>query len=150
MIKLLNTFFGNSFVKILPLYQDSYWDCHYTFEFQIQKKSLPSLGKDLKLHILLNTTLPLFYTMIKESGNSQNWEKFQEFYTSLKISQTSKSRYLHQRFFGDHKREQFLREAQMAQGAYQLHQDFCMHFEASCEGCPFVERYQAQMGYPNS
>lgn len=134
-----------SLLNIIPVYRDDYWDSHYTFESDVQKKSLPCLGKDVKMHILLNTTLPLLYAMIKDSGDFQKWEKFQQFYASLEINQTSKTRYLHQRFFENQKSEDFFTQAQMAQGAYQLHQDFCMHYEASCKGCPFVERYQAQM-----
>lgn len=130
-------------LNMIPHYQDAYWDYHYTFESRIQKKRLPCLGKELKLHILLNTTLPLIYAAIKEAGDFRTWEKFQQFYASLEIAQTSKSRYLHQRFFGNQKSELLLNQAQIAQGAYQLHQDFCQHFEASCEGCPFIERYQA-------
>jgi hypothetical protein len=129
--------------EVLPIYSDDYWDSHYTFEAYSQKKVLPSLGKEVKMHILLNTTLPLLYATIKEEGNPSRWEKFQQFYASLEISQISKSRYLHHRFFGEDQRsESFFRQAQMAQGAYQLHQDFCTHYEASCQGCPFVERYQ--------
>lgn len=129
-------------LDIFPIYADNYWDYHYTFEDQNRKKSVPCLGKELKLQILLNTTLPLLYAKMKELGNFQFWEKFQHFYASLEVSQTSKSHYLHQRFFGDLRSEQFFKEAQMVQGAYQLHQDFCMHYEASCKGCSFVERYQ--------
>ncbi len=131
-------------LNMIPHYQDAYWDNHYTFESQIQKKQLPCLGNELKQHILLNTTLPLIYATLKEAGNFQNWEKFQQFYASLENPQTSKSSYLHQRFFGNEKSEHWFSQAQMAQGAYQLHQDFCLHFEASCKGCPFVERYRAQ------
>lgn len=132
-------------LNVLPCYQDDYWDCHYTFESRVQKKKLPYLGKELKLHILLNTTLPLLYATIKNSANFQKWEKFQEFYLSLETPQTSKSRYLSQRFLGNQNNERFFTQAQMVQGAYQLHQDFCLHYEASCQGCPFVERYQTQM-----
>lgn len=132
-------------LQILPLYRDSYWDYHFTFECQKQPKCLPSVGKELTMHLLLNTTLPLLYATIKHSGNLQKWEKFQQFYASLRLSSNSKSRYLQQRFLGDREDKTLLSLAQMAQGAYQLHQDFCVHFEASCEGCPFVERYQAHM-----
>jgi hypothetical protein len=134
----------NKLFQILPLYADPYWDYHYTFESQARPTCLPSLGKDLKMHLLLNTTLPLLYATIKESRDFQMWEKFQQFYASLEISQNSQSHYLHHRFFGERKEKKLLNQAQMTQGAYQLHQDFCLHFEASCEGCPFVERYQAQ------
>jgi hypothetical protein len=132
-------------LQVLPLYRDPYWDYHFTFEGRTQSKCLPSLGKELKMHVLLNTTLPLLYAIIKESGDFQQWERFQQFYASLEVSHNSKSRYLHQRFFGDQRESELLTKAQMVQGAFQLHQDFCAHFESSCKGCPFVERYQAQM-----
>lgn len=125
----------------IPSYHDPYWDCHFTFEEKVQMKRLPSMGKELKTHILLNTILPLLYGTLKESGDVQVWEKFQQFYAHLKVPLTNKSRYLHHRFFNFTKEEQFLTQAQMVQGAYQLHQDFCIHFETSCEGCPFVQRY---------
>lgn len=87
---------------------------------------------------------PLLYGTIKEMGDFQRWEKFQQFYAAIEIPLTSKSRYLHQRFFGDpHHDEQMLTRAQMMQGVYQLHQDFCLHYETSCVGCPFVDRYEA-------
>lgn len=128
----------------LPHYADAYWDHHFTFEQQAQDKHLPSLGTDLKMHILLNTYLPLLYAHLSLSGEHSYWKIFQDFYASLEVTMTSKSRYLQQRFFVDDKESAFLEEAQMAQGAYQLHHDFCIHFEASCEGCPFVDRYQAK------
>ncbi len=131
-------------LEVLPHYSHSYWDYHFTFENKLQPKCLPSVGKDLKIHLLLNTTLPLLYATIRESAACQKWEKFQQFFASIDMPQNSKSRYLYHRFFLDQKNDDFFHNAQMAQGAYQLHQDFCIHFEASCEGCPFVERYQAQ------
>lgn len=133
-------------LQVLPAYPDSYWDRHYTFESRAQGKVLPGLGNEVKMHFLLNTTLPLLYGEIKESRNLKQWERFQQFYASLEITQNSKSRYLHHRFFGNDKDNQFFTKAQFAQGAYQLHQDFCLRFEASCKGCPFVDRYLAQNG----
>lgn len=130
-------------LNCLPIYQEDYWNFHYTFESCRQKKSLSLLGNEIKQQILLNTTLPLLYGAMKESPVFQKWEKFHQFYLSLEVPQTSKSRYLNQRFFGNQKDGQFFNQAQMVQGAYQLHQDFCMHYEASCKGCPFVERYQS-------
>lgn len=131
----------NQLLDLLPHYTNSYWDHHYTFESHVQSQYLPGLGSELKMHILLNTYLPLLYASLIEQ--SSDWQFFQNFYASLEMTLTSKSRYLQQRFFGNEKESVFLEEAQMAQGAYQLHHDFCIHFEASCEGCPFVERYQA-------
>jgi hypothetical protein len=130
-------------LNIFPTYQDDHWESHYTFASCTRKKRALSLGKEIKLHILLNTILPLIYAVIKDLGDCHKWEKFQQFYALLVIPQTSKSRYLHQRFFGEKSNQNFFEEAQMVQGAYQLHQDFCMHYEASCKGCPFVERYRS-------
>lgn len=128
-------------LQVIPHYDDPYWSSHYTFEARSQSKRLPMLGDDLKTQILLNTALPLLYAAMKENDRPSDWEKFQKFYLSLKTDFPNKSRYLHQRFFGEDSAHSLLSQAQIAQGAYQLHHDFCVHFEASCEGCPFVERY---------
>jgi hypothetical protein len=101
-------------LNVIPHYHDAYWDYHYTFESQSRRQKVPCLGKDLKLHILLNTTLPLLHATIKDVKIA---ERFQQFYASLKMPQISKSRYLHQRFFGHQKSEGFLEQAQLAQGA---------------------------------
>jgi hypothetical protein len=70
--------------EIIPAYQDDYWDSHYTFESHAQERKLSCcLGEELKLHFLLNTTLPLLYGTIRELGDFQKWEKFQQFYASL-------------------------------------------------------------------
>jgi len=131
-------------LSIFPVYQDAYWDCHYLFETSHGKCIPLGLGKEIKAHVLLNTVLPILYGLTKEAGDSWGWERFQQFYASMNIPQNSKSVYLQHRFFGEQKNEEFFEEAQMIQGAYQLHQDFCMRYEASCNGCPFVERYANQ------
>lgn len=130
-------------LALIPLYSDVYWNYHYTFEEEKQKKILPLIGKEFKVHVLLNTILPLLYGMIKGSQDAKVWDKFQNFYSLLRTADTEKSRYLLQRFWPTIFSQKFLREAQLVQGAYQLHQDFCAHYESSCEGCPFVERYVA-------
>ena len=90
---------------------------------------------------MLNTYLPLLYSTLRTSGTEKDWIDFEAFYLSLETPHTSKTRYLQNRFFGEHLEDSFLNRAQMAQGAYQLHHDFCIHFESSCEGCPFVNRF---------
>ena len=127
---------------VLPIYEDAYWSTHYTFESQSQKKPLATIGKDLRLHILLNATLPLLYKHVREKNDSALWNTFQGFYGSLKVAETKKSRYLHHRLFPDSQSKELWKEAQIVQGAYQLHHDFCVHFESSCRGCPFIERFQ--------
>lgn len=130
-------------INIFPTYQNDYWESHYTFSSCMREKRALNLGKEIKLHMLINTILPLMYGVIKDLGDYRKWENFQQFYTLLTIPQTSKSRYLHQRFLGEKTNQDFFEEAQMVQGAYQIHQDFCTHYEASCKGCPFVERYKS-------
>lgn len=128
-------------LSVLPSYEDAYWNRHYTFEQTPAPSFLSLIGENLKIEMLINTFLPLLYATIKERGDQEQWRAFQTFYASIRALETSKSRYLAHRFFGDTSQGMILNKAQMEQGAYQLHKDFCLHFEASCEGCPFVERY---------
>lgn len=125
----------------IPSYEDKYWNAHYLFEKNESKKSVPLIGENLKTEILLNVFLPMLYAEIKEQGEAFQITAFKAFFNHFKAIDTRKNRYLMQRFFGDSSKTTILNKAQMEQGAYQLHKDFCAHFEASCEGCPFVERY---------
>lgn len=132
----------NGLMACIPVYQDRYWNSHYLFEGTEKKQHLVLIGEDLKRTILINSFLPLLQADIKKRGDQIEWERFQAFYASFKVSaESGKNRYLVHRFFGDNPKGKLLRSAQLEQGAYQLHKDFCIHFEASCEGCPFVERY---------
>jgi hypothetical protein len=131
-------------LSLIPCYQDPYWNYHYTFENQTQKRFLPLIGQDLKIEILINTFFPLLYVDIKNRGDFSEWGELNSFYGTFQAACTNKSRYLTSRFFGKSLKGEILKKAQMEQGAYQLHKDFCIHFEASCEGCPFVERYRAR------
>lgn len=129
--------------ELLPVYQDPYWNTHYLFEEKETAKALTLLGDDLKNEIVVNVFLPLLHGEISKRGYLEEWRAFRAFYGTLPAARTSKTKYLTHRFFGDTPKGQLLNKTNMEQGAYQLHRDFCMHFEASCEGCPFVERYQA-------
>jgi hypothetical protein len=131
------------FREMLPNYHDTYWNQHYTFETTIRKKYVPLMGEDLKNEILVNTVLPLLYAHIDLKRDLHEISAFQSFYDSFPAADTSKTRYLTHRFFGDTPKGSILSKARTEQGAYQLHRDFCLHYEASCEGCPFVERYKA-------
>lgn len=132
-----------SLLDSIPNYQHSYWNHHYTFEKTPQSSFLSLIGQDLKTEILINTILPLLYSEIIEAGDPAEWLTFETFYQSLPGSQTGKRDYLKYRLFGDSTKGKLLNRSQMQQGAYQLHKDFCLHYEASCEGCPFVERFQS-------
>lgn len=129
---------------IIPDYLDPYWNSHYTFESTPQKTFLTLMGSDLKNQILLNTFLPLLFHDISCRQSELELEAFNRFYSSLKNTKTSKSTYLAYRFFGESKNTQLLKNSVTAQGAYQLHHDFCLRYEASCEGCPFIDRFHGQ------
>lgn len=130
--------FTEALLSYIPSYEDAYWNHHYTFEKKVKDEFLPMIGVTLKTEILLNVFLPL---LREELTGKEERQSFEAYYSSLRLAKTGKTEYLIHRFFGDTPKGDVLNPAQMQQGAYQLHRDFCVHFEASCEGCPFVERY---------
>lgn len=91
---------------------------------------------------MINLFLPLIAKDIEKNGHVDEITAFHHLYRSLPSSKAGKKSYLIHRFFGNSKKGEVLSNAYAEQGAYQLHYDFCSHFEASCEGCPFVERYK--------
>lgn len=133
-------------MEIIPSYTDEYWDRHYTFEDHDQQKPITLVGEDLKQEILINVGLPLLYANIEKRNNEAEKQAFVQFYSSIPATKTNKSRYLGYRFFGNYNQQVKLTKADLQQGAYQIHRDFCIHFEASCQGCPFVERYAKAFG----
>lgn len=126
----------------IPSYQHPYWNYRYTFDNTAKGQFLSLIGDNLKTEILVNTVLPLLYSEVKE-----DYEDFENLYLSIHSMNTSKKKYLIHRFFGDTEKGKLMSNCQMEQGAYQLHKDFCIHFEASCEGCPFVDRYQSSITF---
>ncbi|MDF2578254.1 MAG: hypothetical protein K0S74_1738 [Chlamydiales bacterium] len=128
--------------ELLPSYQDAYWNHHYTFELNPKGEFLTLLGDDLKQEIIINAVLPLLLERIKFRENPDEWKAFQCFYEKLTASNSSKAKYLSHRFFGNSPKKAIMKSAQIEQGAYQIHKDFCIHYEASCQGCPFVKNYQ--------
>lgn len=137
------TFFRLQLQEVVKSYDDEYWNSHYLFENEPQSEFLPLIGEDLKKEVIINTFMPQLFAEIKIKQNDFEQKAFQHFYATFPASKTGKSRYLVHRFFGDSVKGLLLSKADMVQGTYQLHHDFCTHFEASCEGCPFVERYKA-------
>lgn len=126
----------------LPAYKDLYWSHHYTFEKNSQTTSVTLLGNQLGQTILINTVLPLLWGEVIAGSEKDELTAFLAFYSSLPAQETHKSAYLQHRFFGDTAKGDILNSCDMQQGAYQLHYDFCLHYEASCDGCPFVERFE--------
>ena len=126
----------------LPTYTHDYWNQHYTFENEEQKQPLSLFGRDLKEIVIINTVLPLLYTDILQKNNLSEINAFRQFYQSFPKSNNSKTRYISHRFFGDSTKGKILQRAFTQQGAFQVYRDFCIHHEASCEGCSFVNKYK--------
>lgn len=132
-------------IELIPSYTEDYWESHYTFEVIKQAKPIALMGEDLKREILINVYLPILYADIDSRYHELEKLAFVTFYSSLKSSKTKKSAYLNYRFFGNKQEKALFLQADLQQGAYQIHRDFCVHFEASCQGCPFVDRYKKSM-----
>ncbi|HEV8052724.1 MAG TPA: DUF2851 family protein [Parachlamydiaceae bacterium] len=134
------------FLEIIPSYQEDYWECHYTFEKKQQAKPIALIGNDLKREILINVCMPLLYAEIEIRGTDLEKSAFISFFGSFPASKAKKSVYLNYRFFGSKNVKSMFSRADLQQGAYQIHHDFCVHYEASCQGCPFVDRYKKAFG----
>lgn len=139
--------FRKSLLEVLPHYGDTYWNSHYLFELKEREEFIPLSGEDLKEEILVNIFFPLLHELVMVRGDVLEIKAFENLYGSIPAAQTSKTKYLVHRFFGDTPKKAILKKVVTEQGAYQLHKDFCLHFEASCEGCPFVERYNHSPQY---
>ncbi len=130
-------------MNVTPGYADEYWNTHYLFEVEKEKKVIPLIGGDLKREILVNVYLPYLYSKMEDMGNYDGAQKISQFFHTIPASRTGKAKYLVHRFFGETPKGTLLLKADCEQGAYQMHKDFCRHYEASCVGCPFVERYKS-------
>lgn len=127
----------------IPSYPDSFFNHRYIFGGVEQNDPLSLLGQNLKRTILVNSFFPLLAEQITKRNIAQEWEDFLIFYNSLPSEKSSKTTYLRHRFFGDAPKGKLFDRADLEQGAYQVHRDFCIHYEASCDGCPFINRYQS-------
>lgn len=141
----------------LPDYHDPYWNSHYLFEKEESKGPLPLLGGEVKFVAFVNGLLPMLFSQVQTRADPAEYEAMNNFYGTLNAPVSGKRRYLTHRFFGEEPKGALLRRSIHEQGAFQIHRDFCLHYEASCEGCPFVERvYQTRAGtgysyvYPNN
>ena len=128
-------------LKVIPDYESAYWVRHYAFEVEEQPKSIAWIGEELKREMVVNILLPCLFHGISARADSKEIAAFANFYSSLHGTKAKKTSYLTHRFFGDDKKEALMARADMQQGAYQIHKDFCIHYEASCQGCPFVDKY---------
>lgn len=135
----------NKLIESIPCYEDPYWNTHYLFESKQQPKKLPLIGHHLKQEIIINVVLPLIFHSVYERADVNEIERFSSFYHTFCAAKNSKSRYLTHRFFGDSENGDVFKKADIEQGAYQLHRDFCLSYEASCEGCPFIDKYRKKL-----
>jgi hypothetical protein len=127
-------------LALIPIYEDPYWNSHYTFEPLKREKNIALIGKDLKKEIVVNSMLPLLFHTIDRSGDKEEFEAFFAFYESLNAPESRKATYLTQRLFHQPTQRELLKKSCYQQGALQIHQDYCQHYEASCRGCPFPDR----------
>lgn len=128
----------DSLLQQLPDYTSSHWNKHYFFELEEQEEHLTLLGSQIKQEMMLNVILPLLYQESRGETETIFWKLYKE----IQSSSSSKSNYLRNRFYGDNQNGNLLKYAYASQGAFQLHSDFCRHFETSCIGCPFIERFE--------
>ncbi|MCB1213645.1 MAG: DUF2851 family protein, partial [Chlamydiia bacterium] len=131
-----------------PQYTHPYWEQHYTFGNRSKENLHGLIGDRLKQLISINTLFPLHFHLHRSEFSDSDLNKWLSFYEAYNSVDSGKSRYLSHRFFGETSRSALLDKAIMEQGAQQVHKDFCVHYEASCEGCPFSERVTERLSRP--
>ncbi len=137
----------DSLLELLPNYAHPFWSHHILFNSNRSEQPIALVGRELKLKVLVNTMIPLLYSSISGHGNEDELLAFDKLQHSLRAPSSGKQRYLTHRFFGDTPKGEVLKQSACEQGALQLHKDFCVHYEASCQGCPFVERVESTRMY---
>lgn len=140
------TLLREGLADFLPSYQHEYWSKYYLFEDKPASEGLSLLGQDFKHLTLVNIFLPFLHGRVCAEGNEGEIEAFENFYATFRAPLSGKQKYLTHRLFGEMPNGKLLRKSLYEQGAFQIHSNFCVHFEASCEGCPFVERVKATYG----
>lgn len=137
-------------IGFLPDYKQPYWNTHYTFESQGSAPDLSLLGEERREIILINVFFPLLWYAILLRADPIEKDSFITLFSSWKTVASAKQRYISRRFFASNDPLAPLANSMMEQGAFQLHGDFCTHYEASCVGCPFVARAQEQLSTQQS
>lgn len=137
--------FFQQLVDLIPSYQDPYWGFHYTLNCNKQPKELSLIGGDLKKEMIINAYFPLLREQLTQQNSIKELDAFRMLYGLLPASHNSKTGYLNHRFFVEESRgEELVHYADVEQGIFQLHKDFCVHYEASCEGCDLISRINGQ------
>lgn len=133
----------SALADLIPKYSLNHWQYHYTFETQPQKKPLSLLTRDKRAEMVTSALLPYLCDLVPEVPEEQ--DRLQALLESMPGDVTRKSEYLSQRFFANGRHADLLTQLPYQQGAFQIHQDFCIHHPADCRGCPFVERVNRQL-----
>jgi hypothetical protein len=132
--------FLKKMLKLIPDYSDPYFDHHMLFGGKSSAQKFGLLGEGTKQEIIINSFVPFLYeTMTRESDR----EKISLLLREFPSKETGKLKYLTHRFFGQTRENSVLSRGDLQQGSYQLHRDFCQHYESSCVGCPFVKKYKS-------
>lgn len=133
-------------IDFLPDYKQPYWNVHYTFEEKGQAPDLALIGEERREIILINAFFPLLWQEILLRGDAQEQACFIDLFSSWKTPSNAKQHYVTGRFCSNTSvLDAPFASSMMQQGAFQLHSDFCTHYEASCVGCPFIARAQEQL-----
>lgn len=140
----LNTKSAKEFVKeliaLIPCYSDSHFEKSFFFEEQVSSKKLGLMGEDTKNEILLNAFIPFLQGVMSQPSDEN---KISSLLKTFSTRASGKFNYLTHRFFGQTDKRNVMCRGDLQQGSYQLHKDFCQHYESSCQGCPFVKRYKS-------
>jgi hypothetical protein len=128
-------------LALLPDYVDPYWSHHYLFESSPAAQPLSLIGLEQRQVMFVNVVLPyLLFHLELGRVSAEELLAFDSLYSVCRAPRSGKRNYLVHRFFGDTVKGKLLQRSRYEQGALQIHRDFCVHYEASCEGCPFVDR----------
>lgn len=118
------------------------WPCYTEKGSSALPTSSLALGATMAQELILNGLLPYLYGEVVQSDLRQQ-KRLVELYASLPPASYQLTRYLRHRLFSEaQQHSSLLHKPLYGQGALQLHADFCRHYEASCSGCPFVERME--------
>lgn len=131
--------FLRQMTALIPHYSEAYFETRYFFGEHRPTKKLGLIGDETKLEILLNVFIPFLQNTMKRSSDQL---KISALLRAFPHRETGKFKYLSHRFFGQTDKKEWIARGDLQQGAYQLHKDFCQHYESSCQGCPFVKKYK--------
>ena len=119
----------------------SFWEWHWTFRSQRQKRRCSLLGTARITDLAVNAILPWFHARCQAGRNQSELERVEARYQQWPCAQDNAVLKLaRQRLFGEPRR---LQGAAQQQGVLQIVRDFCDHALATCEDCSFPDLVQS-------